>query len=327
MDTISVIVPVYNVEKYLPQCIESILNQTCRDFELLLINDGSTDGSLEICERYRAQDERIRVFTQENRGVSVARNRGIELSTGTYLCFVDADDLVHPRYLEILLDGIRTLNADLSLCAYRRFADDAELHFAEVHREYRELEREQALALLNEWRSEDALEMVIPWNKLYHRSVFAEIRFPEGVRHEDEFIAHRILNRCAKIAKNTSALYNYRENDQSYMSSQMAFEHLVFFRALAERIAFYDAHAPALVNGAVHHMLRECNSFYDEYLKYDDAAHREKRKWLVGAYRREYRRYFRKIDRAERAKGAMFIVFPQLYHFIADRKWKSGQNK
>lgn len=326
METISVIVPVYNAEKYLSQCIESILNQTYRDFELLLINDGSTDGSLEICERYRAQDERVRVISQENRGVSVARNRGIERSLGNYLCFVDADDLVHPKYLEILLGGIRAMNAELSVCAYCRFENGASLNFEEAHTAYERLERRQALVLLNQWRTPEALEMVIPCNKMYHRSIFSDLRFPEGVRHEDEFIAHKILNRCKAIVKNESALYLYRANDESYMKDPMSFDHLILFRALAERIAFYDTHAPELVCGAVHHVLRECNSFYDEYLNYSDAVHREKRKWLVQAYRKEYVRYFCKMDHRERLKGALFILLPKAYHLLAEKKWKAQEN-
>nr|WP_302305392.1 glycosyltransferase family 2 protein [Ruthenibacterium lactatiformans] len=119
MPKISVIVPVYNAEKYLGWCVNSILNQTFRDFELLLVNDGSTDGSLEICNNYAALDSRVRVITKENGGVSSARNQGLQEARGEYIQFVDSDDCIQPQMMEVLLETMSTYSADIVFCGIK----------------------------------------------------------------------------------------------------------------------------------------------------------------------------------------------------------------
>ncbi|MEG0087047.1 MAG: glycosyltransferase, partial [Niameybacter sp.] len=117
--TLSIIVPVYNVEKYLPKCIESILAQSFTDFEVILIDDGATDKSGEICEEYANKDTRIKIIHKENGGLSSARNAGIELSNGNYIGFVDSDDFIHPQMYEILLREARSSNSDVVICRYK----------------------------------------------------------------------------------------------------------------------------------------------------------------------------------------------------------------
>lgn len=124
MERISVIVPVYNVEKYLDKCVQSILNQTYENIELVLIDDGSTDGSSKICDKYGKIDSRVKVIHKENGGLSSARNRGIDEAVGKFITFIDSDDYIHHQMLEILYEGIIKNKSDISICEYRRFDEN-----------------------------------------------------------------------------------------------------------------------------------------------------------------------------------------------------------
>ena len=122
-DLISVIVPVYNVKNYLEKCLDSIINQTYKNLEIILINDGSTDESLDICYMYEKKDNRIKVYNQENHGLSYTRNRGIELARGKYIGFVDSDDVISPFMYEFLYKAINEYNSKISICDFVRFSD------------------------------------------------------------------------------------------------------------------------------------------------------------------------------------------------------------
>lgn len=326
MEKISVIVPVYNTERYLEECVQSILSQTYSEIEVILVDDGSTDGSGVICDCFAAKDHRVKVYHRENRGVSAARNFGVDAAAGQWIAFVDADDTIHPQYLELLLAGVHQLNCVVSICGYQTFSGDMLVPEISVPDKliFEQISRHDALALLNQWCSEQAMEMIIPWNKLYSRELFQTAKFPENVRHEDEFFAHRLLNQCNHVAKLRIPLYNYRIHGNSFMSGAdgpKGFSHLVLLDALIERIAFYQQHEPSLVTGAVHHLLRECNSFYNEYSQFHEPIYREKQRWLVQTYRKVYLKYFGRISIQERAKGALFAFCPEVYHKISLQRW------
>lgn len=323
MEQITVIVPVYKVEQYLAQCVDSVLEQSWQNWECILVDDGSPDGCPEICDAYAAKDCRIRVIHKANGGLSDARNAGLDAAKGEYVTFLDSDDVLHPDFLKVLLEGIREQGADLSLCGYCRFSGELPRESAEG--QTRVLTRSEALGMLNEWRSEEATEMVVACMKLYRKSLFENLRFRRGVLHEDEFITHQVLDRCGKVVCNSARLYYYRFNEQSIMGTvdqQKAFAHLIFLEALGERIDFFAQREPSLVCGAVHHLLRECNSFYDEYRTQPGQAYREKEAWLTALYRKYYCRYFGSLSNGERVKGALFGWCPKVYHAMAAKTWK-----
>lgn len=319
---ISVIVPVFRVEAYLTECVESILNQSFRDFECILVDDGSPDGCPAMCDAFARQDSRVRVIHRKNGGLSAARNTGLDAAKGEYITFVDSDDVLQPQFLEILLGLLERNHADLSLCGYQRFRD-VPLAVSSEGKE-RVMTGLEALAELNQWRSEEATGMVVAWMKLYKRCLFDELRFRPGVLHEDEFLTHHILYQCRTVARTSAQLYGYRLNPQSIMgtgASGIGFEHLILMDALSERIAFFSEKVPVLVSGAVHHLLRECNSFYDDYSKQEGKAFREKQTLLVQIYRRQYLRFWSMLDWKERLKGGLFAFCPSLYHSMAEQKW------
>ena len=217
MPEISIIVPVYNVEKYFKNCIESILSQTFKDFELILVNDGSTDSSGNICDEYAKRDNRIKVIHQENKGQASARNKGLDIARGKYIGFVDSDDTIHPRMYEILYDLIIKSNSDISFCSYKyTFSTGKEDNININIREINQISNIQAISSL--FDKDIGVELVVPWNKLYNKELFKNIRFETGRLHEDEFMAHRILYNCKKITYVDNELYYYLQREGSTMS-------------------------------------------------------------------------------------------------------------
>ena len=217
MVEISIIVPVYNVEEYLEGCIESILNQTFKDFELILVNDGSTDKSSEICNKYKEIDSRIKVIHKDNGGLSSARNAGLNIARGKYIGFVDSDDTIHPRMYEILYDLIKKHKADISCCNYKNIYTlcteyNTDIEQAEV------IEMDNIQAINNLYDKEIGVRLVVAWNKLYSKHLFDDIRYEVGRIHEDEFIIHRILYKCRKIVYANNELYHYLQREGSIMS-------------------------------------------------------------------------------------------------------------
>lgn len=207
---ISVIVPVYNVERFLPACVESLLAQSFSRFELILVDDGSPDGCAALCDAYAAQDSRVRVIHRQNGGLSAARNSGIEVAAGEFLAFVDADDLVAPDYLEQLYTALTTTGADMALCAVEDVNEDGSSlarseittpTAAGVH---------TGRALLEEFFGANSTCYTVAWNKLYRRSLWETLRYPEGLIHEDDAVAHRLYASCRQVVCLNAPLYFYR---------------------------------------------------------------------------------------------------------------------
>lgn len=191
MDLISVIVPVYNVEKYLPKCMESILNQTYKNFEIILVDDGSADKSLDVCYSYAKKDNRVKVFSQQNGGPSKARNTGLKNALGKYVAFVDSDDWLEQNYLEYLHDAITENNCDMAICNYLVY-DDNENIIARPELNFDKYIKKEDI--YNFYYSEKSQGHYL-WNKLYNKDVFKNIIFPENIYcGEDTFVTVDICN-------------------------------------------------------------------------------------------------------------------------------------
>lgn len=198
---ISVIVPVFKVAPYLRQCVDSILKQTYRDIEILLIDDGSPDECGEICEEYKEQDKRIRVFHTEHRGLSAARNIGLKAAIGEYIGFVDSDDWIEPKMYEVLLREIK--KKDVSVCGY----DYSVQKTAFIDSLY--CGSDAMRALLDKKFNNNV------WNKLYRKDLFNDVLFPEGRNYEDVAIMHMIVDRAKSVVVISDILYHYRERPES----------------------------------------------------------------------------------------------------------------
>lgn len=242
MDLISVIVPVYKVEAFLPRCVDSILAQTYPHLEIILVDDGSPDRCGAICDTYAARDARVRVVHKKNGGLSSARNAGLSVAVGTYVGFVDSDDYLAPQMYEKLLEALQATQSQISICSYA-YVDEATGAV------------DAAMARINPLRSEvlssrQALEKitadqpgysfyVTAWNKLYVRELFDGCLFPEGKIHEDELTVHHLFDRAERIAVIDDVLYYYVQRSGSIMNTKATVKSLDSIMAMMDRYSFY----------------------------------------------------------------------------------------
>ena len=219
---VSVIVPIYNTRPFLEECVRSILNQQFSEpFEVLLVDDGATDGCDVLCDELAAQDRRIRVFHQENQGLSGARNTGIDAARGRYYAFVDADDVVHPGYLQAMYDACETHDAYMAICAVEDVNEDGTSQDPPEYTLPAETGVFVGKDLLNRFYAPNGTYYTVAWNKLYRAEVWKLLHYPEGRLHEDDFVAHRLFWRCDKVVCLDAPLYNYRLRKGSICRTEM----------------------------------------------------------------------------------------------------------
>lgn len=214
---ISIIVPVYNVEQYLKTCMESILNQTYQDIEVILVDDGATDSSGKMCDYYAAADKRVKVIHKENGGLSDARNKGISQASGEYIMFVDSDDIVSLDYVEYLWNMLEDTSADIAICDPVHCYPDKNCNF-------------ESETLRKVFKPEDAIVemlyqrsfLVAAWGKLYKKEFFCDINFPYGMLFEDSAIMYKIFDKAKKIVYGNAKLYGYMHRDGSITTKKFS---------------------------------------------------------------------------------------------------------
>ena len=223
---ISVVVPIFNKEKYLKKCINSIINQTYANLEILLINDGSQDNSEQICNEFASKDKRIKVISTENRGAALARNSGIELATGDYFSFIDADDFIHNTYYEIMLKMIEDNNAEIVECGFETVDENSNYVFPVKNNITRKLNREEALVELYGKGDEEHVKTVIMCNKLFKRDLFNDISYIPGRVIDDETIIYKLISKSNGIVELYDTLYAYVQSSNSVMRKDFAMKRL-----------------------------------------------------------------------------------------------------
>ena len=220
-EKISVIVPVYNVEQYLERCVDSIINQTYTNLEIILVNDGSTDSSGKLCDELAKKDKRIRVIHKENGGLSDARNRGVDEAESDLVGFIDSDDYIDRDMYEILLKNLNNTDADLSMCAlYDVYNNTPEAQV--TNKETWELSSEQAIKMVMEAK----ILSVTAVNKLYRKSLFSDLKFEVGKIAEDAFIMIKLLDKCEKIVATNEKKYYYVHRENSITTQKFTIKFL-----------------------------------------------------------------------------------------------------
>ena len=210
MKKISVIIPIYNVEKYLKRCIESIIKQTYSNLEIILVDDGSPDGCAKICDEYKSRDERIVVIHKKNGGLSDARNAGLKVATGEIISYIDSDDYVDLDMYEKMTKAMEEKNADIVVCGTNIEYEDGHTK-VKCEKEEKSFNREEALIELNSFKSFD----MAVWNKLYKREVVDKIEFPVGKKSEDYFVMYQYFARAKKVVIINQAKYHYFQRSNS----------------------------------------------------------------------------------------------------------------
>lgn len=227
---VSIIVPVYNVEKYIENCISSIENQTFTNFELILVDDGSPDNSGKICDEYKAKDDRIVVLHQKNGGQANARNHALDVCHGDYVTFLDSDDYLHQDYLKHILDIAKKYDADIVQCDYLQ---GQSLQFPQCNRKERIEEYNNHSIFLSSKAN------IIVWGKLYKRDIVLKNRIKEGKFYEDDFTTWKWYYNSQKIVLTNLQLYYYTDNPQSTMAAHRKKPSFDFMDAYRERIGFF----------------------------------------------------------------------------------------
>ena len=253
-ETISIIIPIYKVEQYLEQCVESVTRQTYQKLEIILVDDGSPDQCGIMCEKWAKKDQRIKVIHKENGGLSDARNAGLQAASGTYIAFVDSDDLIAPTMMEQLLHGLEQEKADIAECNYTCFTDELPEEEYTGHEPTVSYGTEKALSLLLD---ESTFKYTV-WNKLYRREVFDSLRFEIGKLHEDVFFTYQAFGISERIAKVEKGLYFYRQRRDSIMGSAFGLKNLDSLEARKRQYFYMKNNFPELSGKAQVQMLRNC---------------------------------------------------------------------
>lgn len=301
---ISVIMPVYKVEKYLDTCVESLVNQTHTNLDIILVDDGSPDGSGQLCDLWAQKDPRIRVIHKENSGPSDARNAGLDIAKGEYIAYADSDDILHPRMYETLLATLEARKADIVECDYQNFYDGTTPDLPPVEESVTLYTPEEALSQL----IDGTTFRYLVWNKLYRRSVINDLRFLSGKIHEDVFYVYEVFGRCKKIVKLSTPLYLYRQWPESIMGTAFSMKRLDSLEARSAQIQYVREHFPNLVPKATLQHLGSCLYYGQMALRSGDKALAKK---AVSLIRLQYKT-------TQKARSCRFSAKQELWFTMAN---------
>lgn len=313
-ELISVIVPIYNVEKYLKRCIDSIINQTYKNLEIILVDDGSPDDCAYICDQYLKVDDRIKVIHKENGGLSDARNIGIQHSNGEYISFIDSDDFISPNFIETLFTICKETESDIAQCKFietsdSEFKDEFPL---DSFKSYSNIE------MIKTIYSNMYIESTVVWNKLYKKTLFNEILFPKGKNHEDEATTYKLFYYANKITTTDKVLYYYFMSPNSITRSAFNIKRLDFIDAIKGRMHFFEVNE----NKELYEITQKKYCFYliEFYLKCKEHLNNEKEILanLKNEYKLNYSQALISKNVSMKAKVMLIIlrIQPSLYKLL-----------
>lgn len=302
--TVSVIVPVYNVEKYLDRCMKSITQQTYKNLQIILVDDGAKDASGEMCDVWMKKDSRIAVIHQKNGGLSNARNTGIKQATGEYLVFVDSDDIIAVDMIEQLVGLIETEKADVSICGVSHIFDVKNIKFKENQAETILYDRNSAI--MEMWYQKNFLPSV--WGKAYRKKLFENLEFTEGILFEDIDLMHEIFWRCDKIVYKNVPLYGYVHRENSITTTKFSIKDCGILKIAEKILQFSKEKDYSLVPSAESYAVTAAFRIYLNAPQNDKefSAYRTKAKQVLDKYGKSVMQ-----DRTVRnkTKCALFLYF------------------
>lgn len=265
---ISVIVPVYNVELYLNECISSLINQTYQNLEIIIVDDGSTDKSGSICDSFK--DSRIKVYHKQNGGLSDARNYGLKFATGDYILFVDSDDFLDLNMINVLVENAISNIVDISICGYSKYYDSNKIIKCQNETDNFKIEDLKRIEYLYDFNHYG----VGVWNKLFKRELLENIKFPVGKVSEDYFVMYKIFYKAKSVFYTSKSLYFYRQRQNSITKSRKTkFDVL---EALDQYVEFAKNIEPSLINSAIHSLVFSQLGVYNTILNNHDSLDKKK---------------------------------------------------
>ena len=315
-ELISIIVPAYNVESLVERCLYSLCVQTYQNIEIVVVDDGSTDKTGQVCRDYAKKDSRIVVVTQENGGLSAARNKGIQVAHGNYYMFVDSDDYINHNMTSILYSNLQEHEADIAMCDFVKIYEGEE--------DYKQLIfQNEAPGQIFLYESEQVMELlwtvgqqtVIACNKLFKKEVFENLYFPVGLVHEDEHLIHHLLDRCKRFVYDNRQLYYYLQRKEGSLTSVINWKNIHGSTlAFIDRICFFEKKQDE------HHLYKSLERL-TKYIvwKYKFLDKAEQKKELISMFRK-YIFFYKKSEKACEKSYWLFYISPRLYYILKDRK-------
>lgn len=315
---ISIVIPVFNVEKYLDECIESVLKQTYDHIEVLLIDDGSTDQSPIICERYASNDQRVKCYHKTNGGLSSARNYGIDRANGQYITLVDSDDYIDERFIEILYNNLIETDSDIAISNFQRFSEQTNPREIGVENDYETIVFTRLEAYEALYKKRFKYQFTMACGKLYRKEILREISFPVGRNYEDTATAHQFIGKTKKIVYIDRKQYLYRTRQTSITKSESFIKDDMILSAKEQLDFFNKAEVPYEI------VLMSAKSYITllmgvfSRIKATDAYSKEKKKNIYQQVEETLRLYPKTVERDLFFKLRTFIFrrFPKVYVFI-----------
>lgn len=324
---LTVIIPVYNVEKYIVRCVNSVVTQTYKDLEIILVDDGSTDNSGSICDEYAKRDERVKVIHKHNGGLSSARNEGMKYATGELVAFVDSDDYIEPTMYQTMIELLEETDSDMAICNICFVDEDGNelTGFEHINllddKPYFCVEKNDIMMQL---RERDLLT-VVQWNKVFYRDKIKDCQYPEGRYHEDVYVIHKQLYNCDRIVYVNNKFYNYVQRNNSIMHTETD-------KMIMDAIEGYESR----VNFFSHKKMEEAKQIaISDLLKYIRWKIEEQSVkgvpindiWLIEVFREKIEKY-RSIDKYNQEEMSLYKN-PLKYcrNIIKKRKAKKNRKK
>ena len=261
---ISIIIPIYKVEDYLCRCVDSIINQTYQNLEIILVDDGSPDKCPQICDEYAQKDSRIKVIHKENGGLSDARNAGMEVATGDYISYIDSDDWVSLDFFEVLIENAIQNDSDVIECSVVKVYENSEVCMNEEDESVQNFNTEDAL---QELIGEKNFRQHV-WNKLYKTEIVKDILFPVGKLNEDEFWTYKIFGNAKTVTRIHKTMYFYFQRGDSIMGKQYSLSRLDVLEALSERQKYVEQNFESISGITKLSYMGTCMYVYQCCLKY-----------------------------------------------------------
>lgn len=289
---ISVIVPIYKVEDYLHRCVESIMNQTYRKLEIILVDDGSPDNCPALCDKYAKKDSRVKVIHKKNGGLSDARNAGMEVATGEYISFIDSDDYIAADFFEILYNTMQSENSDIAECSVVKFYEDN--HFDKYSDDNK----------ITSYSNQDALSGLISenpfkqhvWNKLYKADLVLDIPYAVGKLNEDEFWTYQIFGRAEKITRINKTMYYYFQRESSIMGNTYNLRRLDALEGKVNRQKYIEENYSDLKIQSKVDLYGSCMFAYQCVLKYMSGNDKKKAKQIIYECKKKYNLSLKEIN-------------------------------
>ncbi len=321
---ISVVVPIYKVEKYLDECINSIIHQTYTNLEIILVDDGSPDNCPKMCDEWAKKDERIKVIHKKNGGLSDARNAGLAIATGEYISFIDSDDFLELDLYKLAIENLNSENAQIfAFGRYYVYGDQREVHQKQNVKLI--MNSEEALDTMNKFGYYD----VAAWDKVYKRSLFDEIIYPVGKISEDWFVTYKLIDRADKIIYDSKPLYNYRQRANSITHSSNVKINYDVIDASSEVLDFINKKYPNIVLNANTRYIYTLIGVYNNILCYDKVNRKDKLSSLYRKIKKDYKKIIRNKDLTFGRRNQLFLIvrFNFLYNFVIRQIKKLKDNK